>query len=378
MSDKPAVVIDNGSGMIKAGIAGDEAPKVYFPSVVGIPRYKQIEGGDQKDTYIGEDAMAKRGLLTLQYPLEHGIVHDWDLMKKIWEHCYYDQLKADPEKHPVLLTEAALNPKANREKMIEIFFDDFKVPAFYVFTQAVLALYASGRTTGLVCDSGDGVTHIVVVYDGYSIKHAVKRLNIAGRNLTEYIQTHLAEDGYSFQSTAEGEIAKSIKEQLCYVAMDYNEELKAFEKTESDPDKDKRKEFELPDGTKIKVGSLMIRTPECLFNPSMLGLDVPGIHKAIHECVQKSDIDLRRDLYQNITLSGGTTMFEFLQERLNKEITNLVPEGVKVKIIAPVERKFSIWIGGSVLSTLATFQSSWITSEEYNETGSSIVHRKCF
>ena len=141
---------------------------------------------------------------------------------------------------------------------------------------------------------------------------------------------------------------------------------------------DKKKEFELPDGQKIKVGNVCIRTPEALFNPQMIGLDIPGIHKAIHESIQKSDVDLRRDLYQNITLSGGTTMYEFLQERLNKEITALVHEGVKVKIIAPVERKFSIWIGGSVLSTLATFQASWITMEEYNESGVSIVHRKCF
>lgn len=373
MSDKPAVVIDNGTGMIKAGIAGDEAPKVYFPSVVGIPKFQQIQGGDEKEFFIGEDAIAKRGVLTLDYPLQNGIVQNWDYMEKIWKHCYFDQLKADPEKHPVLLTEAALNPKTNREKMIEIFFDEFKVPAFYVFTQAVLALYASGRTTGLVCDSGDGVTHIVVVYDGYSIKHAVKRLNFAGRDLTDFMQKYLAEDGYSFQSTAEREIAKSIKEKLCYVALDFDEEMKSFEENP-----DKKKEFELPDGQKIKVGNVVIRTPECLFNPQMLGLDIPGIHKSIHQAIQKSDVDLRRDLYQNITLSGGTTMYEFLQERLNKEITALVPESVKVKIIAPVERKFSIWIGGSVLSTLATFQSSWITTEEFNETGPSIVHRKCF
>ena len=373
MSDKPAVVIDNGTGMIKAGIAGNEAPNVYFPTVVGIPKFKQIEGGDEKDFFIGQDAITKRGVLTLEYPLKNGIVTRWDYMEKIWKHCYFDELKTDPEKHPVLLTEAALNPKTNREKMIQIFFEEFKVPAFYVFTQAVLALYASGRTTGLVCDSGDGVTHIVVVYDGYSIKHAVKRLNFAGRDLTDYMQKYLAEDGYSFQSTAEKEIAKSIKEKLCYVALDFEEEMKAFAENP-----DKKKEHILPDGQKIMVGDVIIRTPECLFKPQMLGLDIPGIHQTIHESIQKSDVDLRRDLYQNITLSGGTTMYEFLQERLNKEITALVPEGVKVKIIAPVERKFSIWIGGSVLSTLATFQSSWITTEEFNETGPSIVHRKCY
>jgi len=348
--DKPAVVIDNGTGMIKAGIAGDEAPKAYFPTVVGYTKYERLPGSDGKNCLIGEEAIAKKGVLTLKYPLENGIVKDWDDMEKIWRYTYFDQLKTDPEQHPVLLTEAALNPKDNREKTLQIFFDEFKVPGYYVFTQAVLALYSSGRTTGLVCDSGDGVTHIVVVYDGYSIKHAISRLNLAGRNLTDYIQKHLAEDGLKFDSTADREIAKQIKEKLCYVSMDYEKELQEYH---SNPDK--KKDFDLPDGTKVKVGDVIMKTPECLFKPAMLGMDIPGVHQAIYNCVQKADMDLRTTLYQSITLSGGTTMFEGFQERLNKEITALVPSGVQCKIIAPVERKFSIWIGGSVLSTLATF-----------------------
>lgn len=303
--DQPAVVIDNGTGMIKAGIAGDEAPKAYFPTVVGYTKYDRLPGSDGKNCLIGEEAIAKKGVLTLKYPLENGIVKEWEDMEKIWRYTYFDQLKTDPEQHPVLLTEAALNPKDNREKCLEIFFDEFKVPAYYVFTQAVLALYSSGRTTGLVCDSGDGVTHIVVVYDGYSIKHAISRLNIAGRNLTDFIQKHLAEDGLQFDSTADKEIAKQIKEKLCYCALDFEKELQEYHDSP-----DKKKEFTLPDSTTVKVGDVCIRTPECLFKPSMLGMDVPGIHQAIYGCVQKSDMDLRSTLLQSITLSGGTTMFE--------------------------------------------------------------------
>ena len=372
MEENPAVVIDNGSGMIKAGIAGEDAPKAYFPSTVGIPKYEKIHGADEKDFYVGQDAVKKRGVLTLEYPLENGIVKNWDFMSKIWHYTYHNELKVDPSDQPVLLTEAPLNPKKNREEMIEIFFEQFKVPAFYVFTQAVLSLYASGRTTGLVVDSGDGVTHIVVVYDGYSIQHAVSRLDVAGRNLTDYLQKHLTEDGHSLKSTAEKEIVKDIKEAVCSVALDFKKEMQLYEE-----DDKKKIEYTLPDGKKIQIGNLAIRTPECLFSPNMLGLDVPGIHKNINECIQKSDIDLRRELYENITLSGGTTMFEGLPARLNKEVSSLVSDNVKVKIIAPVERKFSVWIGGSVLSTLATFQSSWITQAEFAETGPSIVHRKC-
>jgi actin len=373
MDSNPAVVIDNGSGMIKAGIAGEDAPSACFPTVVGCPKYDRMVGADDKNFYVGQDAINKKGVLTLEYPLENGIAKNWDYMEKIWHHTYYNELKRDPSEQPVLLTEAPLNPKMNREKMIDIFFEKFKVPQFYVFTQAVLALYSSGRTTGLVVDSGDGVTHVVVVFDGYSIKHATARMDIAGRTLTEYLQKHLAEDGYNFASSAEKEVAKNIKEKLCYVALDFQEESKAFMNNV-----DKKVEYDLPDGQKIRVGDVLIRTPECLFQPHMLGLDVPSIQKTIYNSIQKSDLDLRRDLFENITLSGGSTMFDGFQERLNKEISSLVSNNVKVKIIAPIERKYSIWMGGSVLSTLATFQSSWISQEEFQEHGPSIVHRKCF
>ena len=162
----PAVVIDNGSGMMKAGIGGEEGPRAYFPSVIGFPKYTGIIGSESKEFFIGPEAISKKGILTLEYPLESGIVKNWDQMEKIWHYTFYNELKQDPESQPVLLTEAPLNPKQNREKMIQIFFEKFKVPAFYVFTQAVLALYSAGRTTGLIADSGDGVTHVVVVYDG--------------------------------------------------------------------------------------------------------------------------------------------------------------------------------------------------------------------
>lgn len=378
MFDNPPVVIDNGSGMIKAGIGGEDAPRSNFPSVVGKPRFDRVQVDSDKELFIGNDAIARKGLLTLEYPLENGIVKNWEYMSKIWHYTYYTEIKIDPQEQPVLLTEAPLNPKKNREQMVEVFFEEFKVPAFYVFTQAVLALYASGRTTGLVVDSGDGVTHVVVIYDGYSIKHATQRMDLAGRSLTQYLQKHLTEEGASLRGTAEGEIVKQIKEKLCYVALDFNQEMQEFQRGKNQADSDRKAEFELPDGSKIKIGDLRIRTPECLFQPSMLGLDIPGVHKQIYEAVQKSDIDLRRDLFENITLSGGSTMFDGIQERLNKEISLLVPPTVKVKIIAPVERKYSIWIGGSVMSTLATFQSSWIRQSEFQEVGPSIVHRKCF
>ena len=372
MSDNQAVVIDNGTGMIKAGIAGEDAPKACFPSCVGVPRHGQIIGSDGKDIYVGKDAIEKKGVLTLHYPVEHGVVTNWDYMTKIWNYTYFNELRVDPTEQPVHLTEAPKNPKANREQMMQIFFEEFSVPSFYVSIQAVLSLYASGKTTGLVFDAGDGVTHLVPVFEAYSLQHAISRMDLAGRDLTRYLQDILTESGISLSSTAELEIVKDIKEKKCYVALDYEDEIKQFETGDS-----KSTQYEMPDGQIVKIGSQQIKCAEALFKPQFLGKDFGGVHQTAYNCVQKCDVDLRRTLFGNIILSGGTTMFPGLADRLSKEISALAPSSVKVKVVAPNERKFSVWIGGSVLSTLATFQTMWITRQEFDENGNVIVHRKC-
>ena len=279
-----------------------------------------------------------------------------------------------PEDYPLLLTEPPLNSRASREKMTHVMFETFFVPAMYVAIQAVLALYVSGLTTGFVLDSGHSDTSTLPVYEGCGIKHAIyRRLNLDGETLTDYLMKILADRGYSFTSIAHRNIARDIKEKLCYVAADFQKEMDIPASGSN-----LEESYVLPDGQVITIGNEKFRCPEALFQPEFIGMESAGIHEATYDAIMKCDVDIHKELFGNIILSGGTTMLPGITDRMQREISTLAPPSMKVKVTAPPQRKYSVWIGGSILASLSTFEQMWISKEEYEEYGPSIIIKKCF
>ncbi|XP_049388726.1 actin-104-like [Solanum stenotomum] len=370
--DIQTLVIDCGSRMTKAGFAGDDSPRAVFPSIVGRPHHTGVMVR-QKAAYAGDQALSKRGVLTLKHPIERGVVRNWDDMEELWHYTFYHELRVAPEEHSILLTEAPFNPKANREKMTQVMFETFNVPAMYVENQAVLSLLANGRTTGIVVDSGDTVSHTIPVYEGHAISDAISLLNLGGHHLTEYLVKQ-TESYYHLAIIAGASlIVSDMKETIAYVALDFEQEIDKAKKCS----KSVEKGYEVPSGHIINIGAERFRCPEALFQPSLVGMEATGIHEKAYNSIMRCNADIRKDLFANIVLSGGSTLFPGLAERMTKEITALAPSHTKIKVFAPPERKYSTWIGGSVLASLSTFQQMCITNREYDEFGPSIVHRKC-
>ena len=371
-SETEHIIIDNGSGYCKAGLSGEYEPRAVFSSCIGEPKYAGVSILNSENTYIGDDAIKKRCILKLKYPIENGYINDWDGMERIWGHIFTKELRVAPEEHNVMITEKPYYGIETREKIAQIMFEYFDVPGLYIANPATLSLFGEGRMTGLVVDSGEGNTNIVPVFDGYALPHATITVDIGGKALTEYLMNIIHDEtGHLFTTTSHKEIVKDIKEKACYISLDgYNDEFSYVEPYN----------YELPDGNNVRVKYQRIECPEVLFKPSLIGKYGNGIDQTCFYSIIKCDIDIRKELYNNIVLAGGTTMFKGFKERLAKGVQNLAPDSMKkeVNIIASPDRKLSAWYGGKILSSLSFFESEWISKYEYEECGGIVVNRKCF
>ena len=372
-----AVVIDNGTYACRAGFSGDEAPAEVLRTVAGVA----TDSSDSEDLVFGQEALqlaaSKKG--TALRTMNHGLVMNWDHMEKIWKRLFHS-LSASTDEYPVLLTEVPFNPKANREKMTQIMFETFNTPAMYTVVGAVLALYATGDTTGVVLDSGEDVSFAVPIFEGYSMPQCIRKDTVSGTSVNAYLEKLLSDAGQvgslaGLDAIAKGVVLDSLKEKLCYISMDAQQEMKKAESS-------CKTEFKLPDGSKISVGPARFHCTEVLFQPSLLQHSTPGLPALIHQSISASDADLSMVLHKKIVLSGGNTMFPGTKDRMQKEVASLSPLPSKkkeiIKIVAHEDRRLCTWIGGSVLASLSSFKDMWVTSKEYQETGPAIVHKKCF
>lgn len=359
--DEPAIVIDNGTDTIKAGFGQDEAPRSVFRTSFG--RLKRfLDGGAKKNDFI-TGSRINEYVHDIIYPIEHGVVTNWDYMQKIWTNVFNTELHADPSEHPVIFTESLLNPRNKREEMVKIMFETFDVPLFYCTSQNVLSIYGSGRTTGLSCDIGDEMTTVVPVYEGYSIPCGIQNNNCGGRHLTEYLQKLLSQKEQSFMKHEGKQMAQNIKKEYSYVKLNQSESLEDIE-------------YKITEKKIITINEERFKCPELLFDPSLNHIECNGIDFLILESIKKCNIDITQDMYQNIVLSGGSSLIKGLPEKIETKVHSGTKPITDVKCVPP-KCEYSAWFGGSMLSTLETFPQMAITREEYDDTGSYIINHKC-
>eukprot|EP01124_Arcella_intermedia_P010116 TRINITY_DN16665_c0_g1_i1.p1 TRINITY_DN16665_c0_g1~~TRINITY_DN16665_c0_g1_i1.p1 ORF type:complete len:308 (-),score=55.85 TRINITY_DN16665_c0_g1_i1:252-1175(-) len=301
--------------------------------------------------------------------MHRGNIVDWDGMELLWQHLF-DKMCISSSERPILLTESPLRPKSNREKLLQLAFDCFSAPASVVALEPVLSLFACDRSSGLVLQLGEGCCTTLAVLDGYLFAPCTQTTDLAGRDLTGFLGSLLGERGYALTTRAELEIAREIKEKHCYVALDPEAEKDKAASSDA-----LMESYTLPDGHRLLLGSERYRCPEALFQPALMGQEGLGVHELVHGAMMRADVDERRDLCGNVLLSGGCTMFPGMAERMQREMRRLVPASMRVKVVAPPERRYSVWIGGSILASMNGCK--WIKREEYEEIGTAIAHRKC-
>lgn len=360
------VVLDIGQFSSKIGFAGEDNPSNVFLTIVGKPKYHDIEGQytqQKQELYVGEEIQSL-GLYKIFYPIQKGEVVNWNHFKKIMEYIFYN-LRVDSTLVNILYAIHPLFPKKEIHRLFELFLEDYQCMAFYPVLDSMLTLYSGGFQTGLVIEIGDSSTRIIPIYEGYKINHAIKILETGGKVLTRYMGEKIKNSvGFSVDSSLRKELVRALKERACFVSLDYKEDVKRSDQYE--------KEYSLPDGTTISLSRERFEIPELLFNPTS-DLEAIPLHKAILDSVEACDVDIRSDLLNNIFLSGGSSMFPNLKQRiileLELELMRRKKKDQRIRIIAPRERTYSVWVGGSILAMIPEFEDNWVTRADYFKEG---------
>jgi actin-related protein 2 len=297
-------------------------------------------------------------------------------MEKLWDYTFYEKLQIRPQEHKILLTEPPENPVENRRNLIQTMFETYEFGACNISIQAMLTLYAQGLLTGVVVDTGDGVTHVMPVWEGFVDPNLIRRLDVAGRHITKNLINLLQLRGYSFNRIADYDVVRQIKEKFCYVALDYETEKRLALETTC-----LMEQYTLPDGRVIKLGFERFQAAEALFTPSMIDNEKKGMADMIFDMIQCAPIDNRSDYYKHIVLSGGSSMYPGLPSRLEKDIKDRYLKDVlkgksenmkkfKIKIEDPPRRKHTVFMGGSILADIMKDRAEfWTTRSDYNELG---------
>lgn len=366
-----AIILDSGSQFTKIGYSGEDEPKSIYHTIQGRPNFQELIAAESKDVYIGNDAYKNRGLLSYKYPIKRGTIDKWEDWCSVLKYGFESELRVDPTEYPVHITEPIQAPAKQRVDLLKYFFEKLEVPAFYISNQALQSVYATGNTTGLAIEVGDGITQIVPVSNGFTLKHASCKVELAGRDVTEFLMDTIYLGNHNISDCAAFEIVREMKEKVCRVGLDYETDLKSYQGKDG-----KSEMYKLPDGHTYEVKHQCLMASEILFQPKLDCRDIPGQHWFAKECINKADIDLRPELCSLINFSGGGSMLNGFTERFQQELQSLLPEDCTVNINAPDDRKDLCWLGGSVLTSLESFDSMWITKEEYEEYGDSILQKK--
>lgn len=381
------VCIDNGSSIIKAGFGAEHEPRLLLNNCVGQTKHASMLVSDSthhpssqqqqkqdsrrySSVFIGDEALARKSTCHLSQPMNHSTVNDWDHMEKVWMHMYQKGLEINPEEHPVLLTYHQ-NQVTNSTRTMELFFEQFQVPALYIGLQSMYTLLASGRVSGLVIDCGDTMMNAVPFFEGQYLRHAKTQMELGGRQVTQYLARLIkvsGERGANLDPTVVGDLdcVTRMKHRHAFVSQDYEaDKVKARESSSLTVS------HELPDGTVIELNEERFKCAEVLFDPSKIGLEIDGIHENTCLAIRRSDLDLRRTMYENIVLVGGSSLLEGLDTRLTQELIHLAPANMKIQVVKPEKSELLPWIGMSLYAAFYGLTSSdhWISREMYDEYG---------